>query len=43
MKSQLERFLQGEKEYSIRKGISGVLVPFKLGHILMNKKKYKGR
>lgn len=39
MISRLERFLQGEKEYSIMKGISGVLVPFKLGHISINKKK----
>lgn len=28
MKSRLERFLLGEKEYSIMRGISGVLVPF---------------
>lgn len=39
MRSQLEQFLLGENEYSIMRGISGVLVPFKLGHILMNNKK----
>lgn len=36
MKSQLGRFLLGEKEDSIMRGISGVLVPFYVKRMMDN-------